>query len=158
MMSLAPAMTAAIPERRRGWSSTTSTRIVCATAILLVYSTSIAPFIAHAAGPRSLRRWLCLLPLAVKGLGNQRLGVFLVKRRQDYLLNPYIARSDCVECSCERVTLTDFVFPICADYEQVANSRMDKQELKEVQSRRIDPLQIVEEQCKRMLFTCKHVQ
>src|ERR1700678_3737645 len=94
---------------------------------------------------KELRQWLCPLPLTVKGLGNQRLGVFLVKRRQDYLLNPCIARSDCVQCSCERVSLTDFVFPIRSDYEQVANSR-------------IDPLQIVEEQCKRVLFTCKHVQ
>ena len=107
---------------------------------------------------QELRQWLCPLSLTVKGLGNQRLGVFLVKRRQDYLLNPYIARSDCVECPCERVSLTDFVSPIRSDYEQVANSRMDKQVLKEVQSRRIDPLQIVEEQCKRVLFTCKHVQ
>ena len=53
---------------------------------------------------------------------------------------------------------TDLVVPVGADQQEVPHVRVRDQMLKQVERGRVQPLQIVEEQCERMLRAREHTE
>src|SRR6202030_3567767 len=64
--------------------------------------------------------------------------------------------SDLIECPHERVKWMHFVVAISADQQQVLYFRMRNEMLEKIERRRIQPLQIVEKQRKRVFPACEH--
>ena len=73
------------------------------------------------------------------------------ERRKHDLLHLRAGRADRVELAHQRVRGSDLVVAIGADQQQVPQIRVGQQILEQVERRRVEPLQVVEEQRQRML-------
>src|SRR5262245_46560566 len=77
--------------------------------------------------------------------------VFTVEGRKCDLLHDCSRLADYVEFADQWMGGTDFVVSIGTDHHQVLHIRPGQQILKQIQGRRVEPLQIVEEQRERMV-------
>ena len=100
-------------------------------------------------GPRALR-------LAMQSIGDKPPDIVEPERGQHDLLNPCPGVADRLESPHERVRRADLVVPVGPDQQQMPYLRMRHQVLEEVERRRIQPLQIVEEQRERVLLAREH--
>src|SRR5215472_7773897 len=64
--------------------------------------------------------------------------------------------ADRFEFSHQRMGGIDFVVPVGADQHQVPYIRLSQKVLEEIERRSIEPLQIIEEQSKRMFGPCEY--
>ena len=102
-------------------------------------------------GPRALR-------LAMQGIGDEPADIVEPEGRQHDLLDPRSGFADRLQRPHQRVSGTDLVVPVGADQQQVPHLRVRDQVLEEVERRRIQPLQIVEEQRERVLLAREHAE
>src|SRR5713226_1897225 len=79
-----------------------------------------------------------------------RLGV------QDDLLHYRSSLADRLELAHQRMGGIDFVVPVGADQHQVLHIRTGQQILEQIERSSVEPLQIVEEQGKRMFRPCEY--
>src|SRR5467141_4570099 len=94
--------------------------------------------------------------LAAKRIRNEPSQVFAGERRKTNLLHQGSRLADRLQRPHKRVRGTDFVVPVGADQQQVPHFRVRNQMLKEVERRRIQPLQIIKEQRERVLLAREH--
>ena len=80
------------------------------------------------------------------------------ERREHDLLDTRVPRSDRLERPQQRVRGSDLVVPVGPDQQQMPHLRMRDQVLDEVERRRVQPLQIIEEQRERMLLAREHAE
>ena len=73
------------------------------------------------------------------------------ERRQADLLHLRSGLADRLELARQRMSGVDLVVPVGADQHQVLHIRLGQQVLEQVERRRVEPLQIVEEQRQRMV-------
>ena len=96
------------------------------------------------------RRERCgLVGVDAEGVGDERAEIRGGQRAQADLLGP-AAGADRFELPHERVRGADFVVAVGADQQQVADVRVGRPVLEEVERGRVEPLQVVEEQGERM--------
>ncbi len=93
-----------------------------------------------------------MLRLAMQGIGDEPADIVESKGCQHDLLDPRSGLADRLERPQKRVRGADLVVPIGPDQQQVPHLRVRDQVLEEVERRRIQPLQIVEEQRERVLL------
>ena len=72
------------------------------------------------------------------------------------LLNQRSGLADCVELVPQRMCGIDLVVPISSDQHQVLQIRLGQQVLQQIESRSIEPLQIVEKERQRMFLPGKN--
>ena len=90
------------------------------------------------------------LRLAAKRIHDHLPQVVTGEGRQADLLHARSGLADRVELARQRMSAIDFVVPVGADQHQVLQIRLGQQILEQVERRRVEPLQIVEEQRQRM--------
>ena len=78
--------------------------------------------------------------------------------RKDDLLHDRSGLADRLELAHQRMGGRDLVVPIGADQQQVLHIRLGQQVLEQIERRRVEPLQIVEEQRERMLRPREHAE
>src|SRR5260370_38369421 len=93
-----------------------------------------------------------MLGLATHGLGDGLVDMVESERGQHNLLSPRASFADSLQRPQKRVRGTDLVVPVGADQHQVPHVGIRNQALQQLKSCRVQPLQIVEEQSKRMLW------
>jgi hypothetical protein len=98
------------------------------------------------------------VPLAMQGIGDEPAYVLKPERRQQDILHRRARMADRRQPPHERVRWCDLVVAVGADQEQVMHIRLRQHMLEQVERRRIEPLQIVEEQRQRMLRPGKHAE
>ncbi len=103
-----------------------------------------------------LREGLSVLALAAQRIGDQALDIVERQRCERDLGDAGWRSSDLIEGPHERVKRTHFVVAISADQQQVLYFRMSNEMLEKIECRRIQPLQIVEKQRKRVFPACEH--
>src|ERR1700729_4039297 len=94
--------------------------------------------------------------IAAKRIRDQLLEVVTGERFQVDLLNQRSGLADCVELVSQRMRGIDLVVPISADQHQVLQIRLGQQVLQQIESRSIEPLQIVEKERQRMFLPGKN--
>src|SRR5580692_5299884 len=94
--------------------------------------------------------------IAAKRIRDQLLEVVASEGCQVNLLNQRSGLADCVELVPQRMCGIDLVVPISADQHQVPQIRLGQQVLQQIESRSIEPLQIVEKERQRMLLPGKN--
>src|SRR5258708_11555147 len=94
--------------------------------------------------------------LATKRLRDQLCEMPMGKRRERDLLYLPAAGQDGVELAPQRMSGIDLVVPIGADQQQVPQIRLGQKVLEQVECSRVEPLQIVEEQCQGMFRPREH--
>src|SRR5271154_1275184 len=87
---------------------------------------------------------------AAKRIGDQLPKVVAGERRQSDLLHLYSGSADRIELAHQRMRGVDLVVAVGADQHQMLQLRPGQQILEQVERRRVEPLQIVEEQDQRM--------
>src|SRR6267154_2585787 len=90
------------------------------------------------------------LQFAAKRIRNQLLEVFAGKRSKRDLLYPCTGVLDSLKLAHQRMRGIDLVVSISADHHQVLQIRSGQEILQQVESRRVEPLQVVEEQSERV--------
>src|SRR6266404_923001 len=90
------------------------------------------------------------LQFAAKRIRNQLLEVFAGKRSKRDLLYPCTGVLDSLKLAHQRMRGIDLVVSISADQHQVLQIRSGQEILQQVESRRVEPLQVVEEQSERV--------
>ena len=91
------------------------------------------------------------IPLAVQGIGDEPADIVEPEGRQHDLLHSRSGLADRLQRPHERVRRTDLVVAVGPDQHQVPHVRIGNQVLQEFKGCRVQPLQIVEEQRKRVL-------
>jgi hypothetical protein len=94
--------------------------------------------------------------IAAKRIRDQLPEVVTSEGRQVNLLNQRSGLADCVELVPQRMCGIDLVVPISADQHQVLQIRPGQQILQQIESRSIEPLQIVEKERQRMFLPGKN--
>ena len=94
--------------------------------------------------------------IAAKRIRDQLLEVVASEGCQVNLLNQRSGLADCVELVPQRMCGIDLVVPISADQHQVLQIRLGQQVLQQIESRSIEPLQIVEKERQRMFLPGKN--
>src|SRR5262249_53751113 len=92
-----------------------------------------------------------VLRLAAKRIPNQSLQVSTHQRGKDYVLHGRARSTDRLELAHERMGGIDFVVAVRADQHQVPHVRLREKVFDQLERRRVEPLQIVQEQGQRML-------
>src|SRR6266481_9568217 len=98
-----------------------------------------------------LREGRSALRFAAKRIRNQLREVFAGERRKRDLLYPRTGVLDGLKLAHQRMHGIDLVVPISADQHQVLQIRSGQEILQQVERRRVEPLQVVEEQSERVL-------
>src|SRR5215470_18956425 len=78
------------------------------------------------------------------------------QRCQDDVLHSRSGLADGFELAQQRMRGIDFVVAVSTDHHQVLHIRLVQQVLEQVERRRVEPLQVVEEQRQRMLRSREH--
>ena len=94
--------------------------------------------------------------LAAERIRNELLHVFGRERRKRDLLHVRSRVPDRVELAHQRMGRRDFVVPVRADQHQVRHAGWSQQIFEEIERRRVEPLQVVEEECQRMVRAREH--
>src|SRR5215813_14319593 len=76
--------------------------------------------------------------------------------RKDDVLHSRSGLADGCELAQQRMGGVDFVVPVSTDHHQVLHIRLGQQILEQIERRRVEPLQIVEEQSKGILRSCEY--
>ena len=87
----------------------------------------------------------------MKRVRNELPHVFARERRKRDLVHVRSRVPDCLELARQRMRRRDFVVPVRADQHQVRHAGWSQQIFEEIERRRVEPLQIVEEECQRMV-------
>src|SRR5262249_42602183 len=87
---------------------------------------------------------------ATQRIRDERLQMFATEGHQHDLPDLRTGAPDGLELAHERMGRVDFVVPIGTDHQQVAQVGADHQIFEEIERRRVDPMQIVEEECQGM--------
>ena len=95
---------------------------------------------------------------ALQRIGDQPPDVVEPERRQHDLLHLPPALRIAASLRISGCAGVDLVVPIGADQQQVAQLRLGRQVLEQVERRRVQPLQVVEEQRQRMLRPGEHAE
>src|SRR5262249_29074791 len=103
--------------------------------------------------PYESRERCGVLRVATQGIGNQLAEMRAAERSKLDLAHRCAGISDGLELPCQRMRRIDLVVPIGTDQDEVLQIRPGQQILNEVERGGVEPLQIVEEQRKRMLRT-----
>ena len=98
------------------------------------------------------------VPRAMQGVGDEPAHILKPERRQQDLLHRAPACADRRQPPHQRVRWCDLVVAVGADQQQVTHIRLRQQMLEQVERRRVEPLQIVEEQRQRMLRPGEHAE
>src|SRR5262249_49790234 len=98
-----------------------------------------------------LRERRAAFRLAAKGVRNQLPEMLAAERPDRDLLYPSAGGLDRVELAHQRMRCSDFVVAVGADEEKIAELGPAQQVFQQVKRRRVEPLQVVEEQRQRML-------
>src|SRR6516225_2074160 len=98
-----------------------------------------------------LRQRCCAIRPAVQCIHDQLLGVFTRKGRESYLLYLPAGVLDGFKHPPQRVSGIDLILPIGADNQQMPEIGPGEEILQQVERRRIEPLQIIEEKRKRVI-------
>ena len=93
---------------------------------------------------------------AAKSIPNQPSQVFATERRKDNFVHDRARLADRFELADQRMGGIDLVIPVGPDQHQMPHVRLGQQILQQVQRRRVEPLQIVEEQRQRVLRSGEH--
>ena len=96
------------------------------------------------------------LRLAAKRIRNELSYVFTGERRKRDLLHVRSRVPDRFELAHQRMGRSDFVVPVSADQHQVLHVRLGQQILEQIERRRVEPLQVVEEERQRMFRPREH--
>jgi hypothetical protein len=88
----------------------------------------------------------------MQGIGDKRVHIVEPEMHQHDLLHSYIAIANGFQCPRQRVRQTNFVVTIGTQQNHAAQVRIDTQMLQQLESCRVQPLQIVEEQCQWVLL------
>ena len=107
----------------------------------------------HQLGQR-LRKFL----FGTQGIGHERDHIVLPKRAQHDLRHPPPGVANRPQRTHERVRGTDLVVAIRTDQQQVPHIRLGDQALEQFEGRRVQPLQVVEEQREWVLRPCEHAE
>ena len=91
------------------------------------------------------------LRFAVKGVRQQLAQIVAPERGEHDVLHGRTGLADRIELAHQRVRGTDLVVPIRADEQQVLQIGLGQQVFEQIECRRIQPLQVVEEERQRML-------
>ena len=94
--------------------------------------------------------------LAAKRIRNELPHVFTGERRKRDLLHVRSRVPDRFELAHQRMGRSDFVVPVGADQHQVLHVRLGQQILEQIERRRVEPLQVVEEERQRMFRPGEH--
>src|ERR1700733_10651663 len=94
--------------------------------------------------------------IVAKRIRDQLLEVVTGERRQVDLLDQRSGLADRIELASQRMRGVDLIVPVSADQHQVLQIRPDQQILKQIESRSIEPLQIVEKERQRMFLPGKN--
>src|SRR5262245_11594796 len=89
-------------------------------------------------------------------MANQLFQVFTGQRRKDDLLHCRFSFANRFELAHQRMGGIDFVVSISTNQQQVPHIRLSQQVLDQIERCRIKPLQVVEEESKRMLRSCEY--
>ena len=103
-----------------------------------------------------LRERRGVIKLAAKRIGDQPPDVFMVERPKLDLADLRIGAPDRRELRHQRMGGVDLVVPIGADQQQVLNVPLGQEILEQVERRRVQPLQVVEEERQRMFRCCEY--
>ena len=96
------------------------------------------------------------LRLAAKRIRNELCYVFNGERRKRDLLHVRSRAPDRFELAHQRMGRSDFVVPVSADQHQVLHACCSEQILEQIERRRVEPLQVVEEERQRMFQPREH--
>jgi hypothetical protein len=91
------------------------------------------------------------LRFAAKRICNELAHIVGAKGRQAHLMHNCANLADGIEFACQRMSGINLIGPIGTDQKQVLQLRLSQQILEQVEGRRVEPLQVVEEQRQRML-------
>src|SRR5260370_2765815 len=97
-------------------------------------------------------------PLAVQRIADEAADIVEAEGRQHDFLHSRSGLADCGQRARERVRRTDFIVAVGPDQHQVPYVRFGNQVLQQVKGCRVQPLQIVEEQRKRVLRPGKRAE
>src|SRR5215510_6594873 len=97
-----------------------------------------------------LRKRCAAFLLAAKGVRNQLAEMLSAERPKGDLLYFSAGSLDRVELAHERMRGSDFVIAVGADEEKIAKFGPTQQVFQEVECRRVEPLQVIKEECQRM--------
>ncbi len=97
-----------------------------------------------------LRKRLGAIGLRMKGIHDEVSHIAKRKRRQGDFAHCDPGITKLFQRSPERIRSANFVVPICSDQQKVTNLRLGEQMLKQLESSRIGPLQIIKEQSERV--------
>src|SRR6266478_5659612 len=98
------------------------------------------------------RERLNTLEVADERVGEQPPDVMDVERCHEHLVHPRAGRLDALERLRKRVGLSDLAVAVGADDEKMPDLHVRDDVLEQVEGRRVEPLQVVEEQHERMLL------
>jgi hypothetical protein len=93
---------------------------------------------------------------SAKGVGDELRQVLWCERRQRDLVHDRSGFANGVELPHQRMGGIHFVIPIGADDQQILDVRLREQLLEQVEGRRIEPLEIVDEERERMFRPREH--
>ena len=96
------------------------------------------------------------LRVAAKRIRNELSHVFDGERRKRDLLHVRSRVPDRFELALQRMRRSDFVVPVRADQHQVRHAGWSQQIFEQIERRRVEPLQVVEEERQRMLRPGEH--
>ena len=103
-----------------------------------------------------LSEWRCAIRLAPKRVRNKLPEMLSGERRKRDLR--YLCASSCdgLELPAQRMGSSNLVVPIGADQQQVSNIRLGQEILEQIERRRVQPLQVVEEERQRVFYAGEH--
>ena len=99
-----------------------------------------------------------LLALGAKGIGDEPLDIAESEWREHDFLDVSTGAAHRLQRPHQRMRGTDLVVAIGADQQEMLHVRFGDQSLEQIKGRRVQPLQIVEEQGKRVLRARKHAE
>ena len=91
----------------------------------------------------------------MKGVRQQLPQVVAPERGEHDVLHDRTGLADRIELAHQRVRGTDLIVPIRADEQQVLEIGLGQQVFEQIERRCVQPLQVVEEECQRMLRSCE---
>ncbi len=103
-----------------------------------------------------LSEWGGARQVAAERIRNELPHVFARERRKHDLVHVRSRVPDCFELARQRMRRRDFVVPVRADQHQVRHAGWSQQIFEEIERRRVEPLQVVEEECQRMVPLGEH--
>src|SRR5262245_36188403 len=103
-----------------------------------------------------LRQGSGSVQFAVKGIGDQLSQIVMAEGRKHDVLHYRSSFADRFELAHQWMGGIDFVVAIGSDQQQMPHIHLSQQALEQIECRRVEPLQIVQEQGERMFRPCEY--